>query len=581
MPAKRKAPTKLQESLALISDPHLYRYFDHLIAHSDGRGTPGDLAAFILDVEARIYGNRKQVEAINRVPETWQMKRRVVRRVSGRELPATAPNADAVRKRRSAWFPPLHAKDPAEVPANLASLVDLATKLGVKRATKLGQYQPGVARNFADPSPRHTVCMDGTWIKPHSRARVATGPDGEVHLLGSRAASKDSVRQQRVVQDWEKHNRKVIGVNHVVGITRTKYGRVFLGVERALDWEGKGAVRLTERIITHTGGNLHSLTYDKGLHDWPVEWLAAKYGVQVVVPAQAARAEATLDEQLDRMLAEQDLRLDSIDAAQTLRRTGHEPRSGKGAKGGLKRKADGSLKITAPSKDILEAVTHQRQAARHHLDGLIAKVDKGLPTGHGLPLGTSHYVSSRKRLVTVRSEHAHYRDLQHTVGEGLCTHSIHVDDGAFWEAEWTAGQRVKTQRVACLDAKPVVNSDAGMHHIVATHQLICYGTGEILEFDTDFEPRPLRRRATDEERKRRSPEQKALALMQPIARCDATFRRSYGLRNDIESWFWDLKNRLLPDKRAASLHLDHQLLDVLYAGIVTNALALRTYRYEH
>ncbi|MFC4785236.1 hypothetical protein ACT8ZV_12210 [Nocardioides sp. MAHUQ-72] len=584
MPATRKAPTKLQESLALLSDPHLYRYFDELASHREAGTppTPTDLACYIEDVETRVYGNRQKVEAINRVPETWAAKRRLVRRVSGRDLPATAPSALAVRKWRTRWVPPLEATDPVVVPMSLAALVELSTELGAKRARKLGQYERNRPRNFADPSPRHTVCMDGTWLTPYSRAKRWTDPEGQEHKLHSRAKTPAGVRQQRLIKMTVKDGRRVMGINHVVGITRTKYGRVFLGVERALRGENIAALELTERIIRHTGDGLHSLTYDKGFHGWTVEWLAAKYGVQVVLPAKVASAKKSDEEKLDDMLAEQELRLSQIDAEETLRRTGNKPTTTRGDGSKVPARKNAKKKSTRPPKILTETLMHKRQAIRHDLDGLIAKVDKGLPTGHGLPLGTSHYVSSQKRLVTIKSQHAFYRNVEHAGGDGrVCPHAVYVDDGAFWEARWTGGQWIKTQRVTCLDSVPEVDQTTGMHRTLSTHQLICYRTGEILEFDAVFEPRPWRRKPTDKETAARSAEQRALALMQPVARCDQRYRRAYGLRNEIESWFSDLKTRLLEDKRAASLDLNHQLLDVLYAGIVTNALALRTYRYEH
>lgn len=584
MPAIRKAATKTEETFALLSDPHLYRLFDVFAAHRSTRARPVDLACFLLDVEARIYGNRQKVEAANRSVETWAAKRKLVRAVSGRDLPALAPDAETVRKWRNRWLPPLKKDEEVSVPEVLVDLLDAATKLGAKRARKLGQFKTDRPRNFADPSPRHNVSMDGTWLTPFSHAKQWRDPSGHEHLLRSRAKSKNTIREQRVVHSMTKDGRKVMGVNHVVGVTRTKYGRVFLGVQRALGGENTAALELTERIIKHTGDGVHSLTYDKGFHGWTTDHLAAIHGIQTVLPAKVANSEPTEEEKLDRMLAEQELRVLQFDPQETLRRTGNHPTVSTGAAkkhGSAKKPKKVKKKSTRPNKTLIEAVTHQHQAKRHDLDRLIAQVEKGIPTGHGLPLGTSHYVSSQKKLVTVRSQHAFYRNFKHLAPDGPCTHSIYVDDGAFWAVVWRDGQRRKTQRVTCLRSHPEKDAATGVNRFCSTHQLICYATGEILEFDTVYEPLPQRRKATRKEADARSCEQKALALMQPIARCDERFRRAYGLRNDIESWFSDLKNRLLDDKRAASLDLNHQLLDVLYTGMVTNALALRTYRYEH
>lgn len=582
MPAIRKAATKTEETLALLSDPHFYQLFDVFAARRTTPARPSDLACFLLDVETRIHGNRQKVEAANKAVETWATKRKLVRAVSGRDLPAVAPDADTVRKWRNRWIPRLKKTENVSVPEVLVDLLDTATQLGAKRARKLGQFKTNRPRNFADPSPRHNVSMDGTWLSPFTQAKLWIDPNGNEHLLRSRATSKDTIREQRVVHSMTKDGRKVMGINHVVGITRTRYGRVFLGVQRALAGENTAALELMERIIRHTGDGIHSLTYDKGFHGWTIDHLAAKYGIQTVIPAKVADSKPTDEEKLDLMLADQELRVLQFDAEETLRRTGNHPISpGTAGKHGSARKPRRVKKSTRPNKTRIEAVAHRRQAERHDLPRLIAQAEKGIPTGHGLPLGTSHYVSSQKKLVTVQSQHAFYRNVEHPAPDGPCIHPIHVDDGAFWVVAWYDGQWRKTQRVTCLRSTPEEDPATGFKRTFSTHQIICHATGEIMEFDTIYKPIPERRKATGQERAVRSREQKVLALMQPIARCDERFRRAYGLRNDIESWFSDLKNRLLADKRAASLDLNHQLLDVLYAGMVTNALALRTYRYEH
>ncbi|WP_030485191.1 hypothetical protein [Nocardioides aequoreus] len=586
MPALRKAPTKTQQAHAMLSDPHLYELFDVFARHRPGANRPvrpADLACFILDVESRIYGNRQQVEAANAAPTVWAKKRKLVREFSGRTLPSVPPGPDTVRKWRSRWLPPLDRTEDVSVPEVLTDLLDAATKLGAKRARKLGQFKAHQPRNFADPSPRHNVSMDGTWLSPFSHAKSWTDPQGVERLLRSKAKSKATIREQQVVHSTTKDGRKVMGVNHVVGVTRTKYGRVFLGVQRALRGENLAALELTERIVEHTEDGMHSLTYDKGFHGWTTDYLAAKHGIQTVIPAKVATAGRTEEEQLDHMLAEQALRVPQFDAQETLRRTGNDTTTRNARSQTTKKKAKARAKKSIrPNNTLIEAMAHDRQAERHDLAGLIAKTQKGIPTGHGLPLGTSHYVSSQNKLITVRSQHDFYRDIKHTHPRGsVCTHSVHVDDGAFWVVDWYDGAWHKTQRVTCSHSAPVADPVTGHHTIVSTHQLYCRQTRSFLDFDTIYEPRHKPGKPTPAESAARSKQQKALALMQPIARCDERFRRAYGLRNDIESWFSDMKNRLLADRRAASLDLNHQMLDVLYAGMVTNALALRIYRYEH
>ena len=161
MPSKIKPPSLDTQAHALYSDPHLYKYATTISRVGFGRGPDHpaygrDLACLALDIEARIYGNRQKVQAVNADRRVWERKRQIVRVVTGRDLlPANPPTADVVRMWRRRWVP--RTKDPRNSPRPpaLSACLDQVMKLGLKRARKFGQFPAGVERDFANPDPRH------------------------------------------------------------------------------------------------------------------------------------------------------------------------------------------------------------------------------------------------------------------------------------------------------------------------------------------------------------------------------------------------------------------------------------------
>lgn len=229
----------------------------------------------------------------------------------------------------------------------------------------------------------------------------------------------------------------------------------------------------------------------------------------------------------------------------------------------------------APSFALVTQYAQEMLGRRHNLPQLDAATRAGKTLGAGLPLGTSHYVSSNKRLVVVASYYAYYDTLTHERPDGAeCGHTLYLDDGALWEVE----RQVKAQRPAIATSVPVRNTETGLFSRHCEYRLTCSHTGESLTFTTVWHPHSERDKPTKSQQEKRPRRQRVLSRVQPIARCDPGFRKAYGQRNDIESWFSWLKGRLLEHQRAASLDLDHQVVDVAYAGLITNALALRRYR---
>lgn len=322
MPAKHKKATKIEESIAVYSDPHVYEVGARIIAKAfKVRPTsplyPGYLACYLLDLEARIHGNRQKAAEANRDIKLWALKGRLAEQVAGVRLPAVPPAPDTVRNWRNRWLPPgtreeRLARDYTVLRPRLRDFTDAVCDVGVRRAIELGQFPPDAPKDFAKPHQATSMCMDGTYVDPYSQAELWT--DGDVKLrLRSRAASDASVKQQAVVHRPKKDGRQFMGVNHVVAVTRSKFGRVFLGVTRSLGGENVAALALTEEIVRRAGDGVHTLVYDKAMTGWTRECLMANWAVDVVLPATSRRKDAP------------EVAAAELDAKEAVRRTGNDP----------------------------------------------------------------------------------------------------------------------------------------------------------------------------------------------------------------------------------------------------------------
>lgn len=569
MPSKRPKPSKLQESLAVYSDPHVYRMAE-CASTLLGRGPDHprfgrDLTMFFLDLEPRIYGNRLECHRENRTGDTWQRKRRAVKRMTGRDLLLPLPPKESlVRRWRSSLVPvPENPRAKAragyyeDLPAKLQALEMLARELGAARARELGHFPTGVAKDFLQPHRRHSVALDGSYLSPFSFARVWTDPDGVEHRVGSRAKSNKSVRQQAIVNGETKNQHKYMGVNHVVAITATKYGRVVLGTTRALHGEPIAAVDLLESCLTHLGDGLHAVLYDKGLQQWAQEYLLRVHGILPVVPPDRHRSS---DDEVEAL---------RLDAAATIRAALPPP------KGKAKKSKTGPDRRPV-AKELSKAMADHQMGQKYDAERLHKRFKKGLAIGAGLPVGQSQFLNSQKKVVQSRTRHHQHTDYVHDLPGGReCRHLLQVDDSALWEVEPSNLGLVKQQRVAVASAYP--DGTPGHYDLVINHELVCRHTGEIL---------PIRSRFAHSSKRGpggmtgRTAEQLAQAAIRPLAPCEKGFRKPYGKRSEIESWFEFMKQRLLDGKRAASLDINHQFLDVLYVGLISNALALRVYRLE-
>lgn len=561
MPSHRKAATKRQEAIAVYTDPNVYHFAEALLdAAFNTRPTSSDygrnLTCFLLDLEARVYTNRQQTQAANRDLNLWRLKRDLVRKYYGRDLLDPVPPSESlVRKWRDRLIEKSTVtKQDHDVPPALQRASDAFVALGVQRAIEVGQFAAGRARDFTKPRSRHALIADGTYLSPFSNVRIWIAPDGREHAIGSRAKKGDP-RVQDAVSSHTKDGRQHMGVNHVVMITRAKYGRVCVAVGRALNGEPAATVGLLDRVIEHAGDGVHTLIYDKGLQEWPTDYLLATHGVMAITPSRV-KDKVDPESREAELNAQTAIRRSMADQARA---------AGKTVKGNA-----------VVPKSLTSRLAADTLNEKYDAKTLMKELRKGRSIGVGLPLGRTQYLSSEGDIVQSTTTYLHLETYSHDTRDAQpCLHDLWVDDGALWEAAASAGEWIKIQRLKCVSASN--HHDGAQHLSLMRHEMVCHHTGEVLSIDTTYTPRTKRGPVSNT----RAERTRALAALMPVAPCDPSWRTVYNRRNDIESWFSWFKKRLLPDSRAASLDVNHQLLDVFYTGLIQNALTLRNFRREH
>lgn len=598
MPSLRKPLSVKQKLNALYTDPIPYALADHIARHVFA-AEPGSadyrrhVTCFMLDIEARVHTNRQQGERHAADPENWNQRRLWALQVTGADvLLAQAPTALVVRKWRYRWIAPdnwsgierakLADEERKRLEAadrNTAQFVDQYERQAIARARALGQFPVKKRRNLAK-LPVSSVCSaDGSYVRAFSKADDYLDPEtGEVRFLG--AGNRDAriedgkvrgTRLQKSVHRAKKADRETMGLNHVAVLTRTPFGRVILSIEQALGGEVHAALRAMDRIAPLAEGAIKALTYDKALSGWQIDYLLARHGIVSVAPPIAANGRLA-DVNNANYVAEQ------IMAA---KRSATQHGSGISASDPGPGKVDKEYR-TGRSTGIKTALVTRALGKAFNVDRLVADAEAGRALGAGLPVGTSVYLDHQNRVVPVKSQHQPYKTIGHQVGPEWCAHDLVVDDGALWDNRLERGQQVKDQRLACVHAEPVKNPHTGWYHLNSTYGFVCEYTGEVLTHVVKHAPsgRWWPDEDAKEEEKKRKKKRSAIHNMMILAPCDRRWRKIYGLRNDCESWFAWLKEQLLDDKRAPSLDLNHQLLDVLYAGMITNAITLFNYRRE-
>lgn len=551
MPSKFTKPSVVEETFAVYSDPHVHDLADFVAREVFGatRGAAGyrhHVTLFLLDIEARIHGNRRAVERANRDPKLWERKRAVALDSGRLELLATPPSDQVVRKWRDQFLPRTQvSKEHSELPAVLRSFLSRYTELAVQRAQELGNLLPGKQPDFTKARRKRAVIADGTYIDPFSHAQVWTDEDGVQHQLHSRAKSPQRAVVQDVVHSAKKAGRQHMGVNHVCAVTETKYGRVHVGMARALSGEPRAVAAVMDEVMRFANGGVHTLLYDKGLNTWPQHYLLAKYGILSIAPITRHTSSDKETTQVTQ------------DVKTALKR----------AQATSKKKA---------TKVQITALRDMEMNDRYKVEELIKLHKQGKAIGAGLRVGQSQYVNSNNNIEQYQTRSYQHAPATHTLADGTqCAHDLWVDHGGLWDTTHTSHGHIKTQRVRCTSARPVHNGS--QYELRTEHELTCATTGEVVKVPTiAFAPDPSRK--SSKPISKMDPRKQAAAVLRPIAECDPTWRPAYGRRNQIESWFSFAKGRLLEHQRAASLDVNHQFLDFLYIGLITNALALRQYR---
>jgi hypothetical protein len=571
MPSLRKPLSTRQKIIALYTDPALYVLADCVAQKGHGIAPGTDeyrrhVTNFALDVEARLHTNRQKTQSNTEDAEMWNLRRDLAWRTTGEDTLLSEPPTEQVNRRwRTRWVPTSDVGGKA-LPGQLAAFIDQYERVYMVLAQQLGQFPVDEERDLVNLDHRHVCSGDGTYVRAWSQVKEVPDPisedGGSIFLgAGNRAARREGgivkhTKVQEHVHRVPKANRETNGVNHVAILTRTRHGRLILTVERALGGEVHAALRGIDRIAPLASGAIRGLVYDKALSGWQIDYLLARHGMVSVV-APAARNETPDDYQVAADLVEEILADRRAAAEQCAITTGKKPKLPK-----------------APGKSIKVEVASRVLGDLLHVDRLIADAEAGRPLGEGLRLGTSTYLDSHNVVVPVDSTHQRFMTIRHDVGEESCAHELHVDDGALWDTRSERGLRVKDQRLACLKASTTVSKHTKWHELRTTYEFVCRRSGELLTVPVDNVV------SGEWAAGKTLPARTARQNMMLVARCDAAWRKIYGLRNDCESWFSWLKQQLLDDKRAPSLDLNHQLLDVLYAGIITNAITLFHARRE-
>lgn len=501
----------------------------------------------LVDALGRGLGSRQAAAEHMTVPGKWMRTMTISGEVpGGGTLPWNPPTEDRVRKWRLQFLPAEWRPDHRVIPETLRRIQGKVMELGARRALEVGQFPEGVEPDLTCPDRRHEVIGDGTWVREFSKAEVIEDPVLGKVKRHSRAKSLDRVRQQQSRQTLTKHDKPVSGVLHTALLTESAVGWIFLGGDQTFGGESHSSLWLVEELTAHLGERVHTLNYDRGYTGWVVNWVMAQYGIALV----STKTPETKPED------DPDLKQHALDAKLAL--------------AGLLSADDARRSALAPvrAQRALQKAVNAEQMRKHR--------KLGLPAGIGHRLGRCNYLTSDDNVETVVSVYHHYKTLTHDGADGtVCAHELYVDDGALWEAVQQGNVWVKAQRPSAR-ARRVRNPDTGGWTRVMDYELTCDETGQVLREQARWEPKL--HRGSVENKSGRSSEDKALEAMQPLPRCDVGFGSAYGRRNEVESWFSWYKSKLRRASSAASLSLDHQLFDLLLAGMVTNARALRRAR---
>lgn len=481
-----------------------------------------------------------QAEALKITRTHWEECRTRYSSRCGVALPRVPPNYEQVKYFR---------KQLLARPGLLEQLQQQFQLLAIGQARHLGNLLTGVAPDWANPDPAHSIYGDGTVIAPASNVRVIVHPiTGEISLLGSRAGSLQTARIQRVVSDTSQDDKDVRGLMMVALHTWTRAGRVVLGTGTALGAEVWTALDLTDSIHAKAGEGIHTLIYDRAITGRSVDYLMGALRIQVLSKAVGARKGSNAS---DSKIHDPDLRA-------RVNRLGAE-------------------------HGVAPGTAQSHLLRRHVLADMLRYHEK-------LPVGVSAYPTAKHDFDLVHSEVVGLDDAFHDTDHGPCGHRIVVDDGALFlvEDHPEENYQVKTRLLTCRASTPIERPDGrwGTHN---TYTVPC-SAGDFT-YERTWHPEGIRYTAeTPREKKDRLPPTDRVGWrLRPLSRADdivewfnndtpmreithRKFSDHFSRRTDAESYNEWYQNTLPHHGRASTCDISGQELDFLCGAILNNSI---------
>jgi hypothetical protein len=406
----------------------------------------------------------------------------------------------------------------------------------VSMAQHMGHLDPGAEPDWAAPDARHTIHGDGTVIAPYSN--VSTYIDsltGEIVLDGSRATDPARARIQNVrtntALDGKAHRT---GINFVSLHTWTEAGRIVLATQHALGSETWAMLDLVRQVQERADDGVHTLLYDGVVTGWILDWLMGSLRIQAVNHSAVASKTDP-----DEPSAEHPLRTRPAVTMTRAQLTGLYAEQG-----------------VIPTEKMLSRAS-------------IAELGHLYRSSTPLPVGVCIYPRAQgASYEIVRSRHRPLGVATHLVSDGVCEHSLVVDDGALFvvEDDELGEHQVKVSMPRCVSATA---SRRGQRRPWTrdTTWLIACPNGDF-EHTISWHPEGTFRPPGAKDRRAVHP----VADLRPMARAHEGFGKVYGRRNDAESYNQWVQSTHRHHGIAMSLTLEGQRLDFLMAAVLNNAL---------
>ncbi|WP_217615476.1 hypothetical protein [Cellulomonas sp. GbtcB1] len=503
-------------------------------ARKDARGRPSrypPLALLAALASARITGSLASALTALDDPILWQRCRMAFEDRTGIWLPESPPTRDHVFEIR---------KDLAKQDATLVDMMTTFTRSAVRQAQKLGNLQPGLEPDWAEPDVRNAIFGDGTIIARYSDVTVTRDPETNevIDARGSRATAAKRARYQSAFRRSGSDDKKSDGINHVTMHTRTAHGLVVLAVGTELGAEQWTALDLIDRVVAEAGDGVHTLVYDRAVTGWAVEYAMARHGVQAISKISARSARRVKNEGDDP-----DWDLDSYDYT------------------------------TEELRSYVQDVVRERGLPRtaRVAESLRAEFLGQMFRGERpMQVGSSLYPSSNKDgYEHVQSTYV-FVPAHHTRADGSrCVHSLVMDDGALFSVSIDPVIEILVKE----EYLPAITSvrhqqPNGAWGTTTSYLVPCSDEDFVWEILWNPSTKRFHRDSTETDR---SPADPLGWRLRAVPRCDyERFGRINAGRNDSESfnrWYKDT----LTNKRGATIDGRRQLLDLILGAVVKNS----------